>query len=93
MLPTLVPGEFLFVNRVAYKLGDPKIGDIVIFHAPDVNDTDYIKRLIGRPGDTVRVEDGIVYVNDQRFTNLYCPTPQLFRYLDCSRGNGLRLRG
>lgn len=75
MLPTLVPGEFLFVNRVAYKLGDPKIGDIVIFHAPDVDDTDYIKRLIGRPGDTVRVEDGIVYVNDQPLYEPYIAQP------------------
>ena len=65
MLPTLEPGEFLLVNRVAYKLGDPKVGDIVIFHAPGVDDMDYIKRLIGRSGDIVRVEDGIVYVNDQ----------------------------
>lgn len=65
MLPTLEPGEFLLVNRVAYKLGEPKIGDIVIFHAPGVDDMDYIKRLIGRPGDVVRIEDGIVYVNDQ----------------------------
>jgi signal peptidase I len=65
MLPTLEPGEFLLANRVAYKLGDPKIGDIVIFHAPGVDDMDYIKRLIGRPGDVVRVEGGIVYVNDQ----------------------------
>ena len=65
MLPTLEPGEFLLVNRVAYKLGEPKIGDVVIFHAPGVDDMDYIKRLIGRPGDVVRIEDGIVYVNDQ----------------------------
>jgi signal peptidase I len=65
MQPTLEPGDFLLVNRVAYKFSDPKIGDIVIFHAPGVEDMDYIKRLIGRPGDVVRVEDGIIYVNDQ----------------------------
>lgn len=65
MLPTLEPGEFLLVNRVAYKLGEPKIGDIIIFHAPGVDDMDYIKRLVGRPGDVVQVEDGTVYVNEQ----------------------------
>lgn len=65
MLPTLEPGEFLLVNRVAYKIGEPKIGDIVIFHAPGVDDMDYIKRLIGRSGDVVRIEDGNVFVNDQ----------------------------
>ena len=52
MEPTLTQGEFLLVNRVAYKIGDPKVGDIVIFHAPGVDDMDYIKRLIGRPRST-----------------------------------------
>lgn len=65
MEPTLQPGEFLLINRVTYKLGEPHIGDIVVFHAPEVEDLDYIKRLIGRPGDVVRVESGTVYVNDQ----------------------------
>jgi len=65
MRPTLEPGEFLLVNRVAYKLGEPEIGDIVVFHAPGISDEDYIKRVIGLPGDVVRVADGIVYVNEQ----------------------------
>lgn len=65
MQPTLKPGEFLLVNRVAYKLGQPSIGDIIVFHAPGANDMDYIKRVIGLPGDQVRVSDGIVYVNNQ----------------------------
>jgi signal peptidase I len=65
MLPTLKPGEFLLVNRVAYKFGEPSIGDIIVFHAPGANDMDYIKRVIGLPGDQVRISDGIVYVNNQ----------------------------
>jgi len=65
MKPTLQPGEFLLVNRVAYKWGEPDIGDIVIFHAPGASDLDYIKRVIGLPGDVVRVEDGAVYINNQ----------------------------
>lgn len=65
MKPTLEPGEFLLVNRVAYKLGEPQIGDIVVFHAPGVSDEDYIKRVIGLPGDVVRIADGVVYVNEQ----------------------------
>lgn len=71
MEPTLTQGEFLLVNRVAYKIGTPKIGDIIIFHAPGADDLDYIKRLIGRPGDTVHVEDGIVYVNGQALYETY----------------------
>lgn len=65
MKPTLQPGEFLLVNRVAYKLGDPSIGDIVIFHAPGVTEMDYIKRIIGLPGDEVRISEGTVTVNGQ----------------------------
>ncbi|NLN70092.1 MAG: signal peptidase I [Chloroflexi bacterium] len=65
MQPTLKPGEFLLVNRVAYKFGKPSIGDIIVFHAPGANDMDYIKRVIGLPGDQVRISDGIVYVNNQ----------------------------
>jgi len=65
MKPTLQPGEFLLVNRVAYKIGEPEIGDIIVFHAPGASDLDYIKRVIGLPGDTVRIADGVVYVNDQ----------------------------
>jgi signal peptidase I len=65
MLPTLKPGEFILVNRVAYKFGEPSIGDIIVFHAPGVNDMDYIKRVIGLPGDQVRIVDGFVYVNNQ----------------------------
>lgn len=65
MRPTLEPGQFLLVNRVSYKLGSPHIGDIIVFHAPGVSDLDYIKRVIGLPGDEVRIENGIVSVNNQ----------------------------
>lgn len=71
MKPTLQPGEFLLVNRVAYKLGEPSIGDIIVFHAPGVSDLDYIKRVIGLPGDQVRIENGTVYVNDQPLYETY----------------------
>ncbi|HOM67303.1 MAG TPA: signal peptidase I [Brevefilum fermentans] len=65
MKPTLQEGEFLLVNRVAYTFGQPSIGDIIVFHAPGASDMDYIKRVIGLPGDQVRITDGIVYVNNQ----------------------------
>ena len=52
----------LFKNRILSK--KPEIGDVVVFKTPADNRTDYIKRLIGAPGDTIQFIDGILYVND-----------------------------
>lgn len=75
MKPTLQPGEFLLVNRVAYKLGEPSIGDIIVFHAPGVSEMDYIKRIVGLPGDAVRVSEGTVTVNNQALYEPYIADP------------------
>jgi signal peptidase I len=75
MKPTLQPGEFLLINRVAYKIGEPAIGDIIVFHAPGASDLDYIKRVIGLPGDDVKVADGVVYVNGQPLYEPYIADP------------------
>lgn len=71
MEPTLHGGEFVFVNRLAYKFGEPKVGDVVVFHYPRDPEQEYIKRVIGLPGDTVRIERGQVYVNDQLLSEPY----------------------
>ena len=63
MEPTLQPGYLLIVNKLAYKLGEPKHGDIVVFHYMGDNNEVYIKRVIGLPGDEVKIENGTVYVN------------------------------
>lgn len=64
MQPTLYEGEFVLVNKVAYHLGQPHHGDVIVFHYPRNPKEDYIKRLIGLPGDEVRIEKGQVYVNN-----------------------------
>jgi signal peptidase I len=63
MKPTLNPGEFVLVERIAYKIGQPRIGDIIVFHYPKDITQDYIKRVIGRPGDNVVIQGGKVTVN------------------------------
>ena len=63
MLPTLQNGEFVLVNRLAYRLGQPTRGDIVVFRSTTQLDLDLIKRVIGIPGDEVRVADGHVIIN------------------------------
>lgn len=63
MRPTLEDGEFILVNRLAYKFGEPKRGEIIVFRSPVVPDEDLIKRVIGLPGDEVEIHDGQVYIN------------------------------
>ncbi len=75
MEPTLMPGEFLLVNRLAYRIGPIQRGDVVIFHYPLNPKEDFIKRAIGLPGDTVRVENGQVFVNDIQLEEPYIAAP------------------
>ena len=63
MEPTLHSGELVLVNRLAYKLGEPTYGDILVFYYPRDPDQEYIKRLIGLPGDHISIRDTQVLVN------------------------------
>jgi signal peptidase I len=79
MEPTLMPGQFILVNKMAYRIGDFHRGDIIIFHYPRNPSEDYIKRVIGLPGDTVEVRNNMVYVNNQALNEAYIAAePQYF---------------
>lgn len=71
MLPTLHNGDQMMVNKIIYDLKDPKRFDIVVFHAS--SEKDFIKRVIGLPGDHVEVRNNILYINgkeiEQNFLN------------------------
>lgn len=71
MLPTFETGQFLIVSRVHYLLGQPERGDIVVFHYPRDPDSDYIKRVIGVPGDVVEMRRQQVYVNGDALDEPY----------------------
>lgn len=71
MYPTLHEKDRLFTNKLAYIIGEPKRGDIVVLKAPDEPDKDYIKRVIGVAGDTVEIKDGKVYVNGEMLNEKY----------------------
>jgi len=70
MEPNFHNAEYLMTDKISYKMGLPKRGDIVVFEAPPAAECpegtgcDFIKRVIGVPGDTVEVKDNHFYVND-----------------------------
>jgi len=76
MLPTLQEYNFLFLSKQSYRFGEPKRGDIIVFHTKLKTRTGsekmLIKRVIGLPGDSITIEDGKVYINgkeqDQSYT-------------------------
>lgn len=71
MEPTLHHGDRLLVNKIAYRIGSPQRGDIVVFHAPFGESRDYIKRVIAGPGDRIRIQNGIPYVNGEPLEEPY----------------------
>lgn len=71
MVPTLQDGEYVLVNRLAYRNSLPEQGDIIVFRSPQSADLDLIKRVIGLPGDTVTISGGVVQVNGQALDEPY----------------------
>ena len=63
MDPTFQNGEYVLTNLISLRFEDLKRGDIIVFHAPPDKDKDYIKRIIGLPGDRVKLLGGQVYLN------------------------------
>lgn len=74
MESTLYTGEEMYGIRIAYLFSEPERGDIVTFWAPDLEDVVYVKRIIGLPGETVEIKDGVVYVNGDALEESYKQT-------------------
>jgi signal peptidase I len=78
MNPTLQDGEYILINRLAYKLGDPVRGDIVVFRFPMDPNQDLIKRVIGLPGESITVQDGKVMINGIPLEEPYIAAPPIY---------------
>jgi signal peptidase I len=79
MYPTFDHGEYLLTDKISYKTGEPKRGDVVVFHAPEASQCpegtgcDFIKRIIGLPGDTIEVKNNSLLVNGVQLDETYIP--------------------
>jgi signal peptidase I len=93
MMPTLLIGDFILVNKFAYgvrlpvtntklfSVGEPERGDVIVFRFPKDPGVDYIKRVIGVPGDVISYRDKTVYINDKQV-----PQEYLGRYIGEGKG-------
>ena len=87
MVPTLHVGDRVVVEKISYHLQPPKTGDIVVFAPPEqlqeqgfTQDQAFIKRIIGLPGQTVAVKEGLVYLNDQPLVEKYIAEPPQYQW-------------
>jgi signal peptidase I len=80
MQPNLHDGQYLIVDKISYRLSQPKRGDVIVFEPPTRPDEDYVKRVIGLPGEMVEVRDGTVYINGQPLSEPYIVYPATYSY-------------
>ena len=73
MEPTLEDRDRLIVSKLVYEIGEPRLGDIVMLYYPVNPEKMFVKRVIAKEGDQVRIVDGRVYVNDQPLRDDYVP--------------------
>jgi signal peptidase I len=74
MAPTLEDQDRLIVNKFAYRIGSPQIGDIVMLYYPLNPDKSFVKRVMAEPGDQVKIIDGKVYRNDVLMDDAFVPS-------------------
>ncbi|MGB5139671.1 MAG: signal peptidase I, partial [Candidatus Zixiibacteriota bacterium] len=65
MESTLLEGDFLFVNKMAYRFADPQVNDVIVFEFPMNPTKDYIKRIVAGPGQIVEVKDKVLIIDGQ----------------------------
>ena len=78
MEPNLHHDEFVIVSKVNYRIGEPERGDVVVFDFPRNITEEYIKRIIGLPGEKIKIEDGQVYVNGEALMEPYLKVEPLY---------------
>ncbi len=71
MIPTLLIGDHILVNKLTYRFGNPHRSDVAVFKFPLDSKKDYIKRVIGLPGDRIEIRNKVVFVNGKTLRKFY----------------------
>lgn len=74
MEPNFYNREYILTEKISYYFGKPQRGDVVVFKYPQNPELEYIKRVIGLSGDTIKIQDGRVYINEQPLRESYLPS-------------------
>ena len=73
MMPNFIDGEYLLSDKLTYRFNEPQRGDVIIFEAPGTDGEEFIKRIIGLPGEIVKVQNNEVFINGQQLVEDYLP--------------------
>lgn len=73
MVPTFADGDFIITDKITYKFRPPEKGDIIVLKNPRDESQDFIKRIMATPGDTIKVENKLVYLNGALLNESYLP--------------------
>jgi signal peptidase I len=71
MEPNLHQGQYLLVNKIEYWLHPPARGDVIVFHYPNNPSDDYVKRVVGLPGEKLEIKNGQVFIDDTQVEEPY----------------------
>ena len=79
MIPNFESGDYVLTDKISYRLGEPQRGDVVVFHAPSSahcpqgTGCDFIKRVVGLPGELVEIKNSQIFVNSEPLGEVYIP--------------------
>ncbi len=86
MEPNFHNGDYLIIDKLSYRIGEPKRGEVIVFKAPD-GASYYIKRIIGLPNETVEIRDGKIIIYNNDYKNGFVLKEPYIPAIDITQGN------
>jgi signal peptidase I len=71
MEPNFHDQQYIIIDKLSYRIREPRRGEVIVFHPPNDPAQNYIKRIIGLPGETVRIDNGNVFINEIKLEEPY----------------------